>query len=433
MLLGCMSAPAVQAENLVDVYALSKMGDPRYKAARYEFESVAFAKIQARSALLPKIALEITQTETTQNILDSKNAVFGSGSSTYPTDNQTLTLTQPLFNLAAWRGYTQAKAVEKQAAATYGAAEQDLVLRTATVYLGVLSAQDVLAFAVAEKEAIKRQFDLAKQKRESGLATKANLLDAEARYALKLADEIAAKNDLDDKLQALQELTGKPISQLAVLRETIPLAHPEPAEANQWVASAIDHNLALEARRQAADVALKEVERQRAGHYPVVDLTYSQNQRVTGGSLFGGGSNVETTDMMVRLNLPIYAGGGTQAVVNQSARRYQGALEDLERDRRLVERQTRAAFQGVTGGIVRVDALGRSVIAQESARQFKEEGYKAGIETVLAVLDAERDLYASKRDAAQSRYDYLLNKLRLKQAVGTLSEADLAEINELMK
>jgi len=433
LLLGCMSATAVHAENLADVYALSKAGDPKYRAARYEFEAVELTQTQARAALLPNVAFEMSHTKTKQDILDSKNTVYASGSTDFPTDNRTLTIAQPIFKLAAWRGYTQAKAAVKQAAAAFGAAEQDLVLRTATAYLEALAAQDALVFAKAEKDAVKRQFDLTRQKKESGLATKANLHDAEARYALKEADEVAAQNDLADKLQALQELTGKPITQLAALHEEIPLAQPEPADIGQWVASAIDHNLALEARRQAADVAQKEVDRQRAGHYPVLDLTATKNRRTTGGSLFGGGSDVDTTDLMVRFNLPLYAGGGTQAIVEESAKRYQASLEDLERDRRLTERQTRAAYQGVTGGIVRVHALGQSVLAQESARQVKEEGFKSGLETVLAVLDAERDLYAAKRDSAQSRYDFLLNKLRLKQAVGTLSEADLAEINELMK
>lgn len=432
LLLGCMSMTAY-AENLADIYALSKQNDPKYKAARFEFEAVGFTEIQARAGLLPSVTLEASHTKTKQNILDSKNTVFGSGSSDYPTDNRTLTITQPLFKLAAWRGYQQAKAAVKQAAATFGAAEQDLVLRTATAYLEVLAAQDALIFARSEKDAIKRQFDVTQQKRKSGLATAANLNDAEARYALTEADEVAAQNDLDDKQQALQELTGKPVATLATLTADMPLVQPEPADITKWVSSAIEQNLALEARRQAVEVAQREVDRQRAGHYPVLDLSATKNRRTTGGSLFGGGSDVDTTELMVRLNVPIYAGGGTQAIVEESAKRYQGALEDLERDRRQTERQTRAAFQGVTGGIVRVKALTQSVVAQESARKLKVEGYKSGLETVLAVLDAERDLYAAKRDFAQSRYDFLLNRLRLKQAIGTLGEADLVAVNELMK
>ena len=136
---------------------------------------------------------------------------------------------------------------------------------------------------------------------------------------------------------------------------------------------------------------------------------------------------------MVRLSVPIYAGGLPTALSREAVKRYQSSLEDLERDSRQVERQTRAAFQGLTGGVVRIQALAQGVISSESARELKVEGYKSGLETVLQVLDAERDLYAAKRDSAKARYDFLLNKLRLKQAAGTLSEADLMAINRLLQ
>jgi outer membrane protein len=200
-----------------------------------------------------------------------------------------------------------------------------------------------------------------------------------------------------------------------------------------WVETALQQNLLLEARRHAVEVAQQEVARQRAGHAPVLDLVATHNRKDTGGSLFGGGSNVETLDVMLRLNIPLYSGGMVSALTGEASKRYQGALEDLERDARQVERQTRAAFQGITGGAVRVQALAKGVISAESARELKLAGYKSGIETILQVLDAERDLYAAKRDSAKARYEYLLNRLRLKLSVGTLSEADLTAVSALMQ
>lgn len=431
--LGCSACFPAYGEDLTQIYAMSKESDPKYKAGRYEFEAVGYAEPQALAALLPTVSLEMTDTETRQRIISSANAVFGSGLSIYPTRSTTLTLTQPIFKLSAWRGYEQAQAKVKQAAATFGAMEQDLMLRAATAYLNVLAARDALGFAEAERDAIKRQLDLVQQRFSSGLVARVGLFEAKARYELKEADVVAAKNDLDDKLQALREMTGTLVTGLKPLRDDIPLEQPDPIDMGKWTESALQQNLLLLARRHTVEVAQQEVNRQRAGHAPVVDLVATQNGKVTGGSLFGGGSNVATTDVMFRLTVPIYSGGATSALTGEAAKRYQASLEDLERDARQVERQTRAAFQGVTGGSVRVKALAQGVLSSLSARELKLEGYKAGLETLLQVLDAERDLYAAKRDSARARYDYLLNRLRLKQAVGTLNEEDLAGINRLMQ
>ena len=430
LVFGCVP---VYAEDLAEVFILSRQSDPKYRAARYEFEAASYAEPQARAALLPTVTAEYTKTRTEQNILSSNNAVFASGRSVYSSENQTLSLTQPIFKLSAWRGYQQAKIKVKQAAATFSAAEQDLMLRVATAYLNVLAARDALGFAGAEREAIKRQLDLVQQRFSSGLVAIANLHDARARYAIKDADVVSAQNDLDDKQQALREITGKVFTRLKPLPDVIPLDQPEPPDTDHWVESALAQNLLLEARRQAVEVAQQEIGRQQAGHYPVVDLVATQNRKDTGGSLFGGGSNVETGDVMVRLSIPLYSGGLVSALSGEAIKRYEGAREDLERDARLTERQTRAAFQGVTGGIARVQALAQGVTSAESARELKVEGYKSGLETILQVLDAERDLYAAKRDSAKARYEFLLNRLRLKQAVGTLSEADLDAINRMMQ
>ncbi|MFH1604075.1 MAG: TolC family outer membrane protein [Pseudomonadota bacterium] len=432
-LLSCVAVAPVHAEDLAQVYAVSKDSDPKYRAARFDFEAAAYAEPQALAALLPNLSFEVANTSTDQRILSSNNPVFASGQSKYPTDSQTLNLTQPIFKLSAWRGYAQAKAKVKQAAATFSAAEQDLMLRAATAYLNVLAARDALGLAQAERDAIKRQLDLVQQQFRSGLVAIANLHDAKARHALKDADVVAAQNDLDDKLQALRELTGKVFVRLKPLRESFPLEQPEPPDMNHWVEAALRQNVLLEARRQAVEVALQEMGRQQAAHLPVLDLVATQNRKDTGGSLFGGGSNVTTVDFMLRLNVPIYSGGLTSALTGEALKRYYSSLEDLERDARQVERQTRAAFQGLTGGVVRAQALAQGVTSSESARELKAEGYKAGLATLLQVLDAERDLYAAKRDSAKARYDFLLNRLRLKQAAGTLSDADLIGINRFLQ
>lgn len=431
--LGLNGLGSAYAADLAQVYELSRKSDPKYNAARYEFEAAAYAEPQALAALLPSASFEMTNQSTNQNILGSRNAVFATGRTQFPTYNETLTLTQPVFKLSAWRGYQQAKTKVKQAAATFSAAEQDLILRTAAAYINVLAARDALGFAEAEREAIKRQLDLVEQRFKSGVVAIASLHDAKARFEIKSADVVGARIERDDRLQALRELTGSLPGELKSLRDVIPLDPPTPDDIGHWVEAAEKQNLLLEARRLAVEVAQAEVGRLRAGHAPVLDVVVTHGRKDTGGSLFGGGSDVQNTDVMLRLNVPLYSGGLVSAVTGEAAKRYQGALEDLERDLRQTERQARAAFQGVTGGAVRVRALAQGVTSSESARELKLAGFKSGIETLLQVLDAERDLYAAKRDSAKARYELLLNRLRLKQSIGTLSEADLAQINVLLQ
>jgi outer membrane protein len=423
----------VVAADLTQAFLLARESDPRFRGARFDFEAATFAEPQARAALLPTASLELIEQRTRQNILDSRNPVFASGSSSFPTEGRTLNVTLPIYRLSAWRGYWQSKVKVQQAAATFSAAEQDLIVRVSTAYFGVLAARDVLEFAEAELKAIAQQLELIQQRFKSGLVAIVELHDTRARHATKEAEVVAARNDLDDKMQALREITGKVLPGLKSLREEVPLETPSPSDMDVWVQTAQKQNLLLEARRRAVEVAQQEIGRQRAGHVPVLDVVLNNNRRDTGGSLFGGGSNVDTNDVIFRFNLPLYSGGLTSALTSEAVKRHQSALEDQERDMRQVERQTRFAFQGVTGGVIRVRALAQGVVSAESARELKAQGYRSGLHTILQVLDAERDLYAAKRDAARARYDLVLNRLRLLQASGALSESDLMAVNALLR
>lgn len=433
LLLACIYAPVSYAANLAEVYNLSKTSDPKYQSARYELEATGFVKDQALAGLLPTVSYEYTRTRSDQKILSSQNTVYDTGSARFTNKNNTLTLNQPLFKAAAWLNYKQAGIKVQQAAATFSVAENDLILRTATAYIDILAARDALTFSEAERNAIKSNFELAEARYKNGLAAIVTLHDAKARYALKEADVVTAQNVLDDKLQALREITGKMTPGISPLRSEIPLILPMPNDMNQWIEMADKNNPLLEARRLAVNVALKEVEKQRSGHYPTLDLVAKSNRFDAGGSLFGGGSVTQTNDIMLRFSLPIYSGGLTTALTAETNSRYQAAMADLERDWRQIERQVRSSYQGEVSAVGLVEAYSQSVISNESARTLKFEGFKAGIDTMLMVLDAERDLYAAKRDLAKARYDFLLNGLRLKQAAGILSEADLMAVNEMLQ
>lgn len=424
---------AVRAETLLEVYRLAVQNDPRLAAARFDHEASEQTVIQARAGLLPSVIFEAEKTTERQNILSSQNAVFGRGFSEFPVDQHSFTISQPIFRKAAWERLSQAQAAVKQAFAQRTAEEQNLILRVATAYLTVLAARDSLSFARAEKDSVGKQLQQVEQRVTGGLATMSQLHDARARYAQTESREIDAQNTLQDAQQALQEITGKPVSMFQSLRREIPIGRPDPPSVEKWVEKALAQNLNLEARRQAAEVARLEIEKQRSAYFPTLNLVGTYNNRKTGGSLFGGGSHVETTDLSLKLNLPLFEGGATGALTEEAVRRHQRALQEAEQERRQVERQARAAYQAVIGGISQVQSLRQGLISQTSALETKSESYRAGLVTVLAVLDAQRDLFFVQRDYARARYDYLLNRLRLKLATAILSEDDLAEINRLLE
>jgi len=430
-LLVCLPLTA-GATDLLEVYDLSLNNDPRLQAARYRYEAAKEAVPQARALLLPNISADAEYIETDQNIKSSDNAVYASGKTDFPTNRYGLTLSAPLFRMADWQGLKQSHAEVALALAEYTAEEQELVLRVAESYLSVLAAEDDLRFAQSEQTAVERQRDLARTRRQSGLAARTDEFDANARYALVLADAVEAENQLDDARQVLLESTGMLITDLEPLLEDVPLERPDPLDVDQWVALALGQSPRLLAREQSLQVAQHEVRRQTAGRYPTLSLLTRFDDRDTQGSLFGGGSDVETADVAIQLRVPIYTGGSTGAGVREASLNVNRTVEEVKLERLTVARQARSAYLGVLSGISRIEALSESLLAQRSALDAKQRGYTSGINTGLDVLDAERDLYLILRDHAQARYEYLIDTLRLKQAAGTLSIEDLTRINAVL-
>ena len=417
-----------QASDLLTLYRQALQNDPQFQAARYEHEAATEARPQAWAGLLPTVDFSYEYSDTSQDIVSSDNTVFASGSTSFDSTSYTLSLTQPIFRYAAIVRLGQAKTEVSRAGVQLDAALQELMLRVSEKYLLALAARDQLDFARSEEAADESHFELANGRYEMGLAPITDLHDAKARLATVQARTIEAENQLDDALEALRELTGEAVLDLSPLLRDMTFTSPEPNEVEPWVDAAIRQNLSVEAQRLAVRVAEQEVSRQRAAHVPTLDLVGRYNDEETDGSLFGGGSEVETEELTLRFNLPIFEGGMVCSRVRQAASLKQKANRELEREVRSVMRRTRAAYLGVQSAISRVQALEQSVISQKLALEAKQEGFRSGLYTGLAVLDAERDLYQAKQDYAQARYDYLLNGLRLKQAAGTLKYDDLAQV-----
>jgi outer membrane protein len=433
ILFGVVFSTSCFATDLMEVYDLGLRNDPKILAASYEYESAAELIPQAKAQLKPFVYAEWGHRETKQNISSSDNEVFAVGETDYPTQTYGITLKQPIYRHASWANLRQAKAEVKKALAERSIADQDLLLRVSELYLGVLAAQDDLALSQTELEAVRQQLKLTQTRRASGLAIRSDVYDAEARFSTVEAKEIEARNRLDNAHQALMQSTGELRTDLSPLREEIPLVKPSPMRIEEWVQSALDSNFSLAALRHAAEIAEHEAEKQKGARYPSLEFVARWDNRDTDGSLFGGGSEVETADYSVQLNVPLYQGGGPSSKIRQAYAQLNRARQNLRFEQSQVTRDTRTAYLGTISAIEKVKALANSVKAQESAVQAKEKGYRSGLNTTLDVLDAQAILFFIRRDYAQARYDYLLNTLRLKRSTGRLSREDLQQVSNMLQ
>jgi len=424
---------AVPAAGLLDILQLAQKNDPALQTAQFKKQGIQEHRTQAIARLLPALAGSAEAAHTTQDIRSSDNTVFAVGRTDYGSSTYGLTLTQPVLHWDSIIGYQQANAEILLSEAEYQIAVQDLIIRVADLYLKVLAAQDQLTFARAEQNAVDKHFELASGQFKKGLIPITDMHDAKARKAAVSARTIEAENLLDDALQALQEVTGQPVTAIDPLQADIALAHPDPADADAWIKAAVKQNPAILLQQHAVTIAGKEVDRQNAGHLPTVDVVGSYNNEDTEGTLYGGGSEIDNTKIMLKLNVPLYQGGMVSSKVAEAEHQRSAARQELIRQTRAVERQTRSAFLGVKTAINRVEALKQSVTSNQSALEAKQEGFLSGLYTSLAVLDAERDLYLTKQDYAKARYEYLLNGLKLKKATDTLSSQDVQQMAQLFR
>ncbi|MBF0462858.1 MAG: TolC family outer membrane protein [Magnetococcales bacterium] len=418
---------------LLAFYEKALTNDATYQAAKAEYLANAEAKPQALAGYLPVAAFSYERSSVQQNILQAMNASFPKGKTDFSKDTLSVTITQPLIQVQKFLRIGQADRSEAQANTNLLAAEQEMILRVATTYLNMLAARDGLDLARMERESTEKQAEQARINWESGLGTEAQFHEVEGRAALTQSKEIKAKDQLEDARNALKEIIGDNVEQVRPFKGDFEAAPPQPANVETWVHAALTQNLALQTRVMATEIATMEVNRQRAGHLPTVDLVGSVEKDKASGSLYGLGEDSEVGSVGVRLNVPLFAGGLTSSMVREALARQEKATQEMEQERRRTERFTRAAFQEVQGSSKSLAALRKVVLAQENSLKSKLVGYHSGLETVISVLDSFRLYYASRRDYLQARYDYLVNRLKLKQAVGNLGRNDLEDLSALLQ
>jgi outer membrane protein len=430
-----VSAAYAQAPpaDLVTLFLKATEFDPTFQSARSERQLTVEALRESKSGALPTISANVVESQVAQNIKSSETPLWTVGRSDYFTQDLAISLTQPVFRSTAFHRIPEARAGVRRGDAELAAAEQDLILRVSEAVFNFLAFRDDVAFTTAEREAIGRQLDETEQKLGSGLARLTDVHEARGRFAVSQAAEIDAKDRLEDARQALAEITGEAPSELKVLSQGLPVVRPESQDVETWLQTALFQNPKILAATAAVDMAREELKAQRGAYKPSLDFVASYSDNDAGGTVYGGGNNIANRQLALRLAVPIYDGGRTPSQVASAALRQNIAAQALERETRSAERQTRTAFQGVMSGVARVEALAVSVLANEATVVGKEEGWRAGLNTGLAVLDARKDLYSAKRDHARARYLYLLSALKLKQAAGSLSLRDLQEINAYLQ
>ena len=417
------------AENLLQIYQQARLSNPDLRKSAADRDA-AFEKInEARSPLLPQLGLGADYTYTNgsrdSSGINSKDATA------------TLSLTQTIFDMSKWRALTLQEKTAGIQDVSYQTDQQALMLNSATAYFNVLSAIDSLSYIEAEKKAIYRQLDQTTQRFNVGLVAITDVQNARSQYDQVLADEVTFRNDLDNAVEQLRQVTGNYYPELASLNvERLELNKPLPVKS--LLKEAESRNLSLLTARLSQDLARGQIRYAQDGHLPTLGLTASTGASKTTYS--GHNTNTQEYDnrhlgqsqIGLNFSLPIYSGGSVTSQVKQAQYNFVGASEQLESAHRSVVQNVRSSFNNVNASISSINALKQAVVSSQSSLDAMEAAYQVGTRTIVDVLEATSRLYQAKENLSKSRYTYLINQLNIKSALGTLNESDLAALNSTL-
>ena len=422
---GCLFTAHVFAADLMQTYMEALANDPQYASARASLTAGQERSTQGLSRLLPNLNASGSYLRNDYEGLD------------YNENQYTIALTQPIFNWANFQNYANSKLEVSISEAQFAQAQQDLMMRVATAYFDVLTAQDVLTFAQAQKAAVAQQLELAKRSFEVGTVTITDTHEAQARYNLAESDEIAALNDLEVRRTALEQIIGHPPGVLDPLKKDVTLSAPEPNVMSKWVSSAENQNYQVIQYQLSREIAKRNIEINRAGHYPTVDLVASYNHTDHDQYLIDNNAGIQefnTAKMVgIQWNIPLFSGFEVTSRVKEAVALEDKARSDLEASRRSAAQLARQSYLGVNSGLSQVKALEAAEVASLSSLEANKLGYEVGVRINIDVLNAEQQVFMTRRDLTQARNNTIINGLRLKQAAGTLNEDDLKRVNLLLQ
>jgi len=429
--LALAAAGHASAQSLQEVYEAARAYDATYLAARALADSAQYRTEQTRALKRPSVAVAGSATRAE---VDPPSSALNPGGKSLGTTTvgATVNARQPLFNRANDASVDQAEKALAVAEADLQTAEQDLILRVAQAYFDVLVSQDALAAAQAGKTAIGEQLASAKRNFEVGTATITDTREAQARFDLATAAEIAADNDLRTKRIALDQLVGRQNVAPRPLATPVALPGLAPTGVDAWVAPSQTGHPAVRRAQLGLEIARLEIDKARAGSLPTVDAVGSVGaNRVTGNGTSAPG-NATNASIGVQLSWPLYTGGSVQNRIKETLSLEEKSRNDLDAARRGVAQATRVAFFGVQSGQAQAKALEAAEASSKLALEATQLGYKVGVRVNLDVLNAQTQLFQTQRDLSKARYDVLIAGLRLRQAAGTLQPTDVNAVNALL-
>lgn len=428
----------VQAQSLIDLYEAARGYDASFISAKAQYEANLAKANQTLGGILPNISLGSTATRTNAELTyDKPTATYVNGQNTYGSYAANVTMTQPIYRPAVWATYKQGGRQLLLATAQYEAAEQELLVRVTQTYFDLLSSKDSLEFVKAQKKAVAEQLASAKRNFEVGTATITGVRDAQARYDLTFAQEIAADNDVRIKTLALGLAVGRTDIKAKPLRDNSKLIDPPKDPMDKWVAQSEAMSPSVRQAQLALDVAKLEVDKAFAGHLPTLDgqIVYGGVRNLSGSATSptsGVSNHVLNPSASLTMSVPLFAGLTTQYRIRETKALEDKAMSDLDNAKRTVAQTTRTAYLGLIAGLSQVKAYEAAEASTQSALDANKLGYSVGVNINIDVLNSQSQLYQTKRDLAKARYDVLVGNLKLRQAAGTLTPQDLQDINQLL-
>jgi outer membrane protein len=443
-----LGAGTAHAEDLMDAYRQARQSDPVLQQAEAARRVVSENVPQARAVLLPQINVngnfsdEHGSSRALTNIGTEQSPTFEvfTTHSTGRNFDKSATLNQTIFDFGKFASLGVAHAQAASGDAQYQAAEQDLILRTATAYFNVLTAEDELRFAQANEQALAKQLDQAQQRFNVGLSAITDVDAAKAQHDAAAAAVIQARNTVFDAREALSQITGKPVGVLNKLTDTLPLDKPQPDSIDAWVDLALRTNPALQAQRDQVTAADRSINVARAGHLPTLNAQVSYSDSPSWGAPPAAGfpasafdSQRHDTVVGLVVQVPIFSGGLVQSQVRQSIAQRDEQSDIFEQDRRNVVRNTRSAFNAIEAGISEVEAQKQAVISAQKALEATQAGFEVGTRTIVDVLISQQNLFQAQSNYSQARHAFVINQLTLKSSAGTLGVKDLQAANALLQ
>jgi outer membrane protein len=436
LLASAMFSLNAQAVDLLQTYQQALTNDTQYASARSTLTAAQERIPQARAGLLPNLSAGASSSHDNSQFTPAGTSFVARSKST--STGYEVTLTQPLFNWTNWVTYQQSKLSVAGSEAQFAQAQLDLIIRTAQGYFDVLTAEDALEFTRAQKVATTEQLASAKRNFEVGTQTITDTHEAQAAYDLVVSQEFAAINDLDNKRTSLQAIIGHPPTALAPLKAGVTISPPQPANIDTWVSTAEKQNYSVIGSQISLETAKREIAKDRAGHYPTVSLDAKHTDgRLDGGSNQNGvqsSSGSQTSNSIaIQVSIPLFSGFSVTSKVREAIALEDKARHDLDTALRNATYAARVAYLGVNSGLAQVKALEAAEVSSQSSLDSNKLGYQVGVRINIDVLNAQRQLFSTRKDLAKARYDTIMNGLRLKSAAGSLKEDDLVAVNNLLQ